>query len=111
MPMKCKHVQKSAIVSVDFGIVYVIVTHGMAMRMFCMRYLLWTVDEFEEVWNPGNCEIWVLSKDQLTGTYRLMNEITIGDADIIMPDTMKTVKMRSKGKDYARRRGTMHLQD
>ena len=41
------------------------------MRIFCMCYLRWTVQEFEEVWNPSNCEIWVLEKVPNTGTYQL----------------------------------------
>ena len=50
---------------------YVLVTHGLLMRIFCMCYLRWTVQEFEQVWNPSNCEIWVLQKVADTGTYEL----------------------------------------
>jgi broad specificity phosphatase PhoE len=41
---------------------YVLVTHGLLMRIFCMCYLRWTVAEFEQVWNPSNGEIWVFEK-------------------------------------------------
>jgi len=50
---------------------YVLVTHGLLMRIFCMCYLRWTVTEFEDVWNPSNGEIWVLQKVPATGTYEL----------------------------------------
>lgn len=50
---------------------YVLVTHGLLMRIFCMCYLRWTVTEFEQVWNPSNCEIWVLQKIPRKGTYEL----------------------------------------
>lgn len=50
---------------------YVIVTHGLLMRIFCMCYLRWSVEEFEQVWNPKNCEIWVLQKISGEGTYEL----------------------------------------
>lgn len=30
-----------------------IVTHGLAMRLFCMRWFHWTVAEFESLSNPG----------------------------------------------------------
>lgn len=43
---------------------YVLVTHGLLMRIFCMCYFRWTVTEFEEVWNPSNGDIWVLQKVQ-----------------------------------------------
>ena len=35
------------------------------MRIFCMCYLRWTTNEFEQVWNPSNCEIWVLEAQQV----------------------------------------------
>ena len=50
---------------------YVLVTHGLLMRIFCMCYLRWTVTEFEKVWNPSNGEIWVLQKVAGKGTYEL----------------------------------------
>ena len=50
---------------------YVLVTHGLLMRIFCMCYLRWTVSEFEQVWNPSNCEIWVLQKVPERGIYEL----------------------------------------
>ena len=31
-----------------------LVTHGLAMRLFCMRWFHWTVAEFESLSNPGN---------------------------------------------------------
>ncbi len=30
-----------------------LVTHGLAMRLFCMRWFHWTVAEFESLSNPG----------------------------------------------------------
>ncbi|MEU6405678.1 histidine phosphatase family protein [Streptomyces sp. NPDC046985] len=33
-----------------------LVTHGLAMRLFCMRWFHWTVAEFESLSNPGNAE-------------------------------------------------------
>ncbi|KOO32006.1 phosphoglycerate bisphosphoglycerate mutase family protein, partial [Chrysochromulina tobinii] len=50
---------------------YVIVTHGLLMRIFLMCYLRWTVQEFEQVWNPSNCEIWVLNRLAPSGEYEL----------------------------------------
>ena len=35
----------------------VIITHGMLMRLFIMRWYHWTVDEFEKLENPPNCYI------------------------------------------------------
>ena len=36
------------------------VTHGLAMRLFCMRWFHWTVAEFESLSNPGNAEVRML---------------------------------------------------
>ena len=40
----------------------IIVTHGMTIRLFLMRWFHWTVEEFEEYANPANCQIVVLEK-------------------------------------------------
>ncbi|CAM9774843.1 unnamed protein product, partial [Heterosigma akashiwo] len=42
----------------------IIISHGLFMRLFLMRFLYWTVKEFESVWNPQNCDIWVLSRQE-----------------------------------------------
>jgi len=71
----------------------VIVTHGLTMRLFCMRYFRWTVEEFEEVWNPENTEMWVLEKMENDGRYKLIypKKIWIGkDRDVNMPMNMRT---------------------
>ena len=34
-----------------------LVTHGLTLRIFLMRWFHWTVDEFLEVFNPRNCEV------------------------------------------------------
>jgi len=36
---------------------FVIVSHGITIRMLLMRYFKWTVEEFELLWNPTNCQI------------------------------------------------------
>eukprot|EP00933_Yihiella_yeosuensis_P023111 TRINITY_DN18049_c0_g1_i2.p1 TRINITY_DN18049_c0_g1~~TRINITY_DN18049_c0_g1_i2.p1 ORF type:complete len:100 (+),score=17.92 TRINITY_DN18049_c0_g1_i2:169-468(+) len=51
------------------------------MRIFCMCYFRWTVQEFEQVWNPSNCEIWVMEKDDKTGRYRFSGRLK-NDGDI-----------------------------
>nr|WP_320784080.1 histidine phosphatase family protein [Streptomyces sp. CRN 30] len=37
-----------------------LVTHGLAMRLFCMRWFHWSVAEFESLSNPGNAEVRML---------------------------------------------------
>jgi hypothetical protein len=34
----------------------VLLTHGLALRIFLMRWFHWTVDEFLNVFNPPNCQ-------------------------------------------------------
>lgn len=39
-----------------------IVTHGMTLRLFLMRWFHWSVEEFERVRNPKNCQVVVMEK-------------------------------------------------
>ena len=54
----------------DFAENAVIVTHGMTIRLFLMRWFHWSVEEFEEVRNPFNCEFFILER-QPNGKYEL----------------------------------------
>lgn len=38
----------------------VIVTHGLTTRVFLTKWFKWTVDQFERLNNPGNCEVRVM---------------------------------------------------
>lgn len=44
----------------DFPPNVLLVTHGLTMRLFCMRWFHWTVEEFESLSNPGNAESRIL---------------------------------------------------
>ena len=37
-----------------------LVTHGLTMRLFCMRWFHWSVADFESLSNPGNAEVRML---------------------------------------------------
>ena len=52
----------------------IIVTHGLTMRYFTMRYFNLKAEEFEKMWNPINCEFWIFENDE-TGHYKLKSEI------------------------------------
>ncbi|MFF1558786.1 histidine phosphatase family protein [Streptomyces sp. NPDC058279] len=47
-----------------------LVTHGLTMRLFCMRWFHWSVAEFEALSNPGNGEFRTLQLGP-DGRYRL----------------------------------------
>jgi len=49
---------------------FVIVSHGITIRLLLMRYFKWTVDEFHQLWNPENCQMAVLQL-QSNGKYSL----------------------------------------
>jgi broad specificity phosphatase PhoE len=51
----------------------IIVTHGMSIRLFLMKWFHWTVEEFELLANPKNCEIVILEQD-LNGKFRLKSD-------------------------------------
>lgn len=51
-----------------------IVTHGMTIRLFLMRWFHWSVEEFELLRNPSNCQIVIMQKDS-SERYRLRSEL------------------------------------
>jgi broad specificity phosphatase PhoE len=51
-----------------------IITHGLTLRLFLMRWLHWTVEEFEILRNPRNCQVVVMQKNT-HGRYELMSEL------------------------------------
>lgn len=51
----------------------IIVTHGMTIRLFLMRWFHWSVEKFEMVRNPHNCEFFILEKQE-DGKYKLISE-------------------------------------
>ena len=51
----------------------IIVTHGLTLRTFLMRWYKWTVNMFERLHNPGNAELMVMERGA-GGRYTLLNE-------------------------------------
>ena len=51
-----------------------IVTHGLTLRLFLMRWFHWTVEEFENLRNPRNCQVVVMQKNA-NDRYELMSEL------------------------------------
>lgn len=47
----------------DYAPNTLLVTHGLTMRLFCMRWFHWSVEYFESLNNPGNAEIRTLVRD------------------------------------------------
>lgn len=58
----------------DFPENVVIVTHGMTIRLFLMRWFHWTVEEFERHKNLNNCQIVTLEKQQ-SGKYSFTDDL------------------------------------
>ena len=51
-----------------------IVTHGLTLRLFLMRWFHWTVEEFENLRNPYNCQVVVMQK-QVNDRYELISKL------------------------------------
>ena len=51
-----------------------IVTHGLTLRLFLMRWFHWSVEEFENLRNPRNCQIVVMEKKS-SGKYELISNL------------------------------------
>jgi broad specificity phosphatase PhoE len=54
----------------------IIVTHGMTIRLFLMRWFHWSVEYFEKIKNPSNCDIFRLEKQE-NGKYVLMTKLNL----------------------------------
>jgi broad specificity phosphatase PhoE len=56
----------------DFPSNVVIVSHGITIRVFLMRFFHWTVEEFELLHNPKNCQIYKMQYDKSIEKYKLI---------------------------------------
>jgi len=55
--------------------IYVIVSHGLFIRLFLMRFFRWTIDYFESTNNLKNCQIISLMKQESDHKYILEKDI------------------------------------
>jgi broad specificity phosphatase PhoE len=60
----------------------VIVTHGLTMRLFCMRWFHWSVEYFESISNPVNGGFMVLARDP-DNRYRLTRPFVQWDTSVV----------------------------
>jgi broad specificity phosphatase PhoE len=58
----------------DYPLNVLLVTHGLTLRLFLMRWFHWTVEEFENLRNPSNCQIVVMNK-RLDDKYELITKL------------------------------------
>jgi len=58
----------------DFPSVLVIVSHGLLVRLFAMRWYHWSVEYFESLENLYQCEFVIMEKAQETNKYKLLTE-------------------------------------
>jgi broad specificity phosphatase PhoE len=52
-----------------------IVSHGLTIRLFLMRWFHWSVEEFESLHNPKNCQVIIMER-QADERYRLISELS-----------------------------------
>jgi len=62
----------------DYAENTLIVTHGMTLRVFLMRWLHWSVEEFENIRNPDNCQI-VIMEQGADNKYQLISQLETWD--------------------------------
>lgn len=61
-------------VKADFPENMIVVSHGLTIRLFLMRWFHWTVEQFEKLRNPRNCQHYVLAR-MPDDKYQLMTEM------------------------------------
>jgi len=81
-----------------------IVSHGLTMRIICMRFLHWEVEQLEDVWNPDNGQTWVLERHPETARYVLTSAVVCGrNRDEEIPVCMRSTP--SSALDHHRETG------
>ena len=80
----------------------VLVTHGLSMRLFLMRYFRWNVSEFEKVWNPRNCERWVLDRAEghVPFSFASFAQVRYGPEGRELPVKMRYVRTASDPRGW-----------
>lgn len=58
----------------SFPNICIIISHGMTIRLFLMKWFHWTVEEFEKIRNPKNCSIIILEKNK-DDKFRLITKL------------------------------------
>lgn len=53
---------------------YVIISHGIIMRLILMKLMNLSIEQYEKLALPNNCAIWVMEKD-MKGNYKLNKKI------------------------------------
>ena len=48
----------------------IVVSHGLAIKAFLMRFFHWSVEQFEQMKNPENCEIIILERQEKEWTLK-----------------------------------------
>lgn len=66
----------------------VLVTHGLTMRLFIMRFFHLTVEEFERMIAPNNCDL-VIMELQKDGGYRLTTEMSYSTEPLLYSRPIK----------------------
>lgn len=51
----------------------IFVNHGLTMRVFLMRFFHYSIEKFDSLANPKNCEYWILQKNE-SNRYDLISE-------------------------------------
>lgn len=62
----------------DYAENTLIVTHGMTLRIFLMRWFHWSVEEFENIRNPENCQIIIMEQGK-DNKYQLISPLKTWD--------------------------------
>jgi hypothetical protein len=77
----------------------VIVSHGVTMRVFLMRWFKWTTQQFEKLHNPSNCEVRVMQLGE-GGEYSLLVHHTKEELEKwgLTPDMIKDQECRKTAK-------------
>jgi len=82
----------------------ILISHGITIRLFLMRWFHWTVEEFDYVYNPPNCKPIVMTRKPMTNEYEI-DDTTWGRLGISGTPILQTrlTRNRLQFPEYYRR--------
>ena len=92
-----------------------IITHGLTLRVFLMRWYKWTCDMFDKLRNPGNAELVVMERGE-RGRYSMLSEsqgedflLKMGFTEDMIEDQRwaRTASMSDLNSSWATSKGTI----
>eukprot|EP00164_Ancoracysta_twista_P009920 GFYU01014807.1.p1 GENE.GFYU01014807.1~~GFYU01014807.1.p1 ORF type:complete len:312 (-),score=66.36 GFYU01014807.1:309-1244(-) len=87
---------------------YVLVSHGISLRLFLMRWYQWDVPTFQNLWNFENAKVYYMEKGD-DGSYTLMTPLKTNQSENVATDDERQFK--AIGASFSSSMASLQQQD